>query len=280
VRLPRRLLTALAAIPPLLALGSPTHAAALPKPDHVVVVVMENQGYGNIIGSSSAPYVNGLAGQGASFTQSYGVTHPSQPNYIALFSGSTQGVTSDSCPRNFTGKGNLGRQLLDAGKTFTAYSESMPSDGFTGCSSSDALYQRKHNPSVDFGNVPAASNRTYAAFPSDFTRLPTLSFVAPNMCNDMHDCSIATGDKWLKNHIDAYAQWAKTHNSLLVLTWDEDDFSGTNQIPTIMVGQSVKSGGYAEHIDHYTVLRTLEDIYGLPALGTAAQRSAITDVWQ
>jgi acid phosphatase len=280
VRLPRRLLTALAAIPPLLALSNPAHAAALPKPDHVVVVVMENQGYGNVIGSSSAPYVNGLAGQGASFTQSYGVTHPSQPNYIALFSGSTQGVTSDSCPRNFTGKGNLGRQLLDAGRTFTGYSESMPSDGFTGCSSSNALYQRKHNPWADFSNVPTASNRTYAAFPSDFTRLPTLSFVVPNMCNDMHDCSIATGDTWLKNHIDAYAQWAKTHNSLLVLTWDEDDFSGTNQIPTIMVGQSVKPGGYAEHIDHYTVLRTLEDIYGLPALGTAAQRSAITDVWQ
>ncbi|MFL6053225.1 MAG: alkaline phosphatase family protein [Actinoallomurus sp.] len=184
-------------------------------------------------------------------------------------------MTSDSCPKNFTGKGNLGRQLIDAGKTFTGYSESMPSDGYTGCSSSDGLYARKHNPWVDFTNVPAASNRTYAAFPSSFASLPTVSFVTPNMCDDMHDCSIATGDTWLKNHIDAYAQWAKTHNSLLVLTWDEDDYSGSNQITTIMVGQPVKPGSYSEHIDHYTVLRTLEDIYGAP--GARHRRPADRD---
>jgi phosphatidylinositol-3-phosphatase len=275
-----RLLTVLATAFALLVPAVTARAAALPDPDHVVVVVMENKAFSQIIGSSSAPYINGLAAQGANFTQSFAVTHPSQPNYIALFSGSTQGVTNDTCPRNFTGAANLGNQLLGAGRTFTGYSETMPSDGFTGCSSPNGLYQRKHNPWVDFDNVPAATNRTFAAFPSDFATLPALSFVVPNMCDDMHDCPVSTGDTWLRDHIDPYAQWAKAHNSLLVLTFDEDDSGHSNQITTVVVGQQVKPGSYAERIDHYTVLRTLEDIYGLPALGNAAQRTAITDIWQ
>jgi phosphatidylinositol-3-phosphatase len=275
-----RLLAALAAAFALLAPAGNARAAALPNPDHVVVVVLENKAFSQIIGSSSAPYINGLAGQGANFTQSFAVTHPSQPNYIALLSGSTQGVLTDGCPQNFTGVANLGSQLIGSGRTFAGYSESMPSDGFTGCSSPDGSYMRKHNPWVDFDNVPASANRTFAAFPSDFGTLPRLSFVVPNMCNDMHDCSISTGDTWLRDHIDPYAQWAKKHNSLLMLTFDEDDGLHLNQITTIVVGQPVKPGSYGEPIDHYTVLRTLEDIYGLPALGNAALRTPITDIWQ
>jgi phosphatidylinositol-3-phosphatase len=273
-----RLLTALATAFALLVPAVTARAAALPTPDHIVVVIMENHSFSQIIGSSSAPYINGLAAQGANLTQSFAVTHPSQPNYIALFSGSPQGVTNDNCPKDFTGVANLGSQVLGSGRTFTGYSESMPSDGFTGCTSGE--YARKHNPWVDFDNVPAADNRTFAPFPTDFTTLPTLSFVVPNLCNDMHDCSIQTGDTWLRDNIDPYVQWAKAHNSLLVLTWDEDDSSHSNQIPTVVVGQPVRPGSYSEHVDHYTVLRTLEDIYGLPALGNAAQRTAITDIWQ
>ncbi|UOZ05833.1 alkaline phosphatase family protein [Amycolatopsis sp. WQ 127309] len=253
-------------------------AASVPAFDHVVLVMFENKKYSSINGSSSAPYFNTLAAQSAKFTNSFAITHPSQPNYVALFSGATQGVTSDSCPANLGAKDNLGRQLIGAGKTFKGYSESMPSDGYTGCSS--GTYMRKHNSWVDFSNVPAASNVRYTSFPADFTQLPTVAFVTPNMCSDMHDCAIGTGDTWLKNNLDAYAQWAKTHNSLLITTFDEDSGTSVNQIFTSFTGAHVKAGSYSESINHYTVLRTIEASYGLPGIGGAASKSPILDVWQ
>jgi acid phosphatase len=252
--------------------------ATVPRPDHIVLVMFENKKYSSISGSSSAPYFNSLASQGAKFTQSFAITHPSQPNYIALLSGATQGVTDDSCPRDFATTENLAHQLIAAGFSFKGYSESMPSDGYTGCSS--GTYMRKHNSWVDFGNVPAASNVRYSTFPTDYSTLPAVSFVTPNMCNDMHDCSIGTGDTWLKNNLDAYAQWAKTHNSLLIVTFDEDSGTSTNKIFTAFVGQHVKVGTYSESINHYSILRTIEDAYGLAAIGGAASKSPITDVWQ
>ena len=253
-------------------------AAAIPRPDHVVVVMEENHSYSDVIGSSSAPYINSLAAGGASFTQSFAVTHPSEPNYLALFSGSTHSLTSDSCPHTYTTQ-NLGSELITAGFSFTGYSESMPSDGYTGCTS--GAYARKHNPWVNFtSNVPAASNRTLAAFPTSFSSLPTVSFVIPNLNDDMHDGTVAAGDSWLKTHLDSYAQWAKTHNSLLVVTWDEDDNSANNQIPTIFYGQHVLPGSYSEHVTHYGVLRTLEDAYGLPKVGSSATATPVTDCWQ
>ncbi|MGW3965507.1 alkaline phosphatase family protein [Amycolatopsis sp. NPDC005003] len=253
-------------------------AAAVPAFDHIVLVMFENKKYSSINGSSSAPYFNTLASQSAKFTNSFAITHPSQPNYVALFSGATQGVTDDSCPANLGAKANLGRQLIDAGKTFKGYSEAMPSDGYTGCSS--GTYRRKHNSWVDFSNVPAASNVRFSGFPSDFTQLPTVSFVTPDMCSDMHDCSVGTGDTWLKKNLDAYAQWAKTHNSLLITTFDEDSGTSVNQIFTTFTGANVKVGSYGESINHYTVLRTIEASYGLPGIGGAASKSPILDVWQ
>jgi hypothetical protein len=252
-------------------------ANGVPLRDHVVVVVMENHARSQIIGSSSAPYINSIASQGANFSQSFGVTHPSQPNYLALFSGSTQGTTSDSCPHTFS-TANLGQELVAAGRTFTGYSESMPSDGYTGCTS--GTYARKHNPWVNFTNVSASANLRFSRFPTNFTTLPSVSFVVPNLCDDMHDCSISTGDTWLKNNIDPYAQWAKTHNSVLVLTFDEDDSSHTNNIPTVIVGAGVKTGTFTETINHYNVLRTLEDMYGLPYAGNSATAAPIIDIWQ
>ncbi|MGW3995708.1 alkaline phosphatase family protein [Amycolatopsis sp. NPDC004772] len=253
-------------------------AAAVPAFDHIVLVMFENKKYSSINGSSSAPYFNTLASQSAKFTNSFAITHPSQPNYVALFSGATQGVTDDSCPANLGAKANLGRQLIDAGKTFKGYSEAMPSDGYTGCSS--GTYRRKHNSWVDFSNVPAASNLRFSGFPSDFTQLPTVAFVTPDMCSDMHDCSVGTGDTWLKKNLDAYAQWAKTHNSLLITTFDEDSGTSVNQIFTTFTGANVKVGSYSESISHYTVLRTIEAAYGLPGIGNAASKSPILDVWQ
>ncbi|MFL6022869.1 MAG: alkaline phosphatase family protein [Marmoricola sp.] len=254
-------------------------AAALPKYDHVVLAIFENEAQSQIFGSANAPYLTGLANQGANFTQSYAIEHPSQPNYLDLFSGSNQSVTSDACPQSFSAD-NLGHQLISAGKTFVGYSENLPATGSTACSSSDGLYQRKHAPWVNFTDLNQSSvSKPYTAFPTDFSTLPTFSFVTPNMCDDMHDCSVSTGDTWAKNHLDAYAQWAKTHNSLLIVTFDEDDRNHGNQIETAFIGAHVKVGSYSEHIDHYTVLRTLEDMYGLPALGGAASRASIADVW-
>ncbi|MEU7032047.1 alkaline phosphatase family protein, partial [Streptomyces sp. NPDC046275] len=253
-------------------------ASSVPQYDHVVVVMFENKNYSSIKGSSSAPYLNSLASQGTLFTNAFGVTHPSQPNYIALFSGSQQGVTNDDCPKSFS-TGNLGQQLLNAGRTFKGYSEGLPSAGYTGCSSGN--YRRKHAPWVDFPTVSgAAYNVPYSTFPSDYTKLPTVSFVIPDMCNDMHDCSVGTGDTWIKNKLDGYVQWAKTHNSLLIATFDEDNFTSVNQIYTVFAGAHVKAGYQSStQINHYNVLRTLEDMYGLSPLGSAANKSPVTDAW-
>lgn len=255
-------------------------SGVIPRYDHVVVVVMENASRSSIVGNTvDAPYINSLLSSGANFTQAYAVTHPSQPNYLALFSGSTQGITDDTCPHTF-GADNLGNQLIAAGYTFAGYSETMPSIGYTGCGYGVSGYVRRHNPWVDFSNLAPSTNLPYTSFPSDFTQLPTLSFVIPNLCNDMHDCSIATGDTWLSSHIDTYVNWAKTHNSLLILTWDENDnLAEGNQVITLFVGANINAGAYAERIDHYRVLRTLEDMYGLAPLGNASATTPITDVW-
>jgi hypothetical protein len=263
-----------------LAAGALSPARAIPgvvPPDHVVIVIEENKSYTQITGSSSATYIKSLAAQGALLTQSHGVRHPSEPNYLALFSGSTQGLTDDSCPHTYSGA-NLGSELLGAGLSFAGYSEDLPSTGSTVCSS--GKYFRKHNPWVNFTNVPSSANKPFTSFPTTFTSLPTLSFVVPNQDNDMHDGTIGQADTWLKAHLDAYVQWAKTHNSLLVLTFDEDDGSEGNRIVTFFVGPMVKVGTFSETVNHYNVLRTLEDLYSLPHAGSAGTTSPITDIWK
>lgn len=257
---------------------------ALPQPDHVVIVMEENHAYAQIIGSSSAPYINTLATQGALFTSSYGISHPSQPNYVALFSGSTQGLTDDSCPHTFSGP-DLGSQLLAAHISFTGYSEDLPSAGATDCTAPwwnlwAPPYARKHAPWVDFSDVPASSNQPFTSFPSNYNSLPAVSFVIPNQQDDMHSGTIQAADTWLQSKLSGYAQWAQTHNSLLIVTWDEDDSASGNHIPTIFVGAHVKPGQYSESINHYTVLRTIEALYGLAGINNSGSVNPISDVWQ
>jgi phospholipase C len=255
------------------------HAGQLPRPDHVVVVIEENRGYSQMMNMrNSNSYIHALARRGALFTQSYGVTHPSQPNYLALFSGSTQGVTRNSCPHTFDND-NLASSLLAAGLSFGSFSESLPAAGDLSCSS--GAYQRKHNPVANWQGtrLPAALNRRFADFPSDFSRLPTVSFVIPDQDNDMHDGDFEAGDEWLKRHIGPYVDWAMKHNSLLILTWDEDNYQEGNHIVTILAGPMVRTGSSDQLIDHYSVLRTLLDFYDLPALGASRDAKAIKDIW-
>jgi acid phosphatase len=257
-------------------------AAGVPAPAHVVIVVEENRSQANIIGSTSAPYINQLAAGGAMMSQSFAEVHPSEPNYFALFAGSTLGVTQNVCPVNAGATPNLGAQLLAAGHTFMGFAESLPAVGSTVCSA--GKYARKHVPWVNFTNIPSAYSVPFSVFPppsapQGYAGLPTVSFVIPNLDNDMHDGSIGQGDTWLYQNLSGYATWAKANNSLLILTWDEDDNTPRNQIPTIFYGAGVKPGTYAQPISHYNVLSTLEEMYGLPKLGLAARAPAITDIW-
>jgi phosphatidylinositol-3-phosphatase len=266
--------------------GTASAAGAIPRFSHVVIVVMENKNYSAIIGRpGEAPYLNKLASDGAVFSNSYAVAHPSQPNYLALFSGSTHGVTSDNCPQNVGDAPNLGAELIRSGRTFAGYSESMPSPGYTGCGSYLSLgYIRTHNPWSDFSNVPRSDNLTFASFPASYGRLPTVSFVIPNLCHDMHSCPRDSGDRWMQHNLGGYATWTQSHNSLLVVTWDED---GTlfglggdgNKVATIFYGAHVRAGTYAEHTSHYGILRTVEDMYGLAHAGASATAAPITGVW-
>jgi phospholipase C len=259
--------------------GTANAAGSVPTPDHVVVVMMENHAYTQIIGSSSAPYINSLKSGGASLTSSYAITHPSQPNYFAIFSGSTQGITDDSCyTPGFSSAPNLASEVIAAGKTWGSYNETLPSQGSTTCSS--GKYARKHNPWFGFKNVPTSTAKTFAQFPTDYTTLPKVSFVTPNLCSDMHDCSVSTGDTWLKNNLGAYATWAKTHNSVLIVTFDEDNSLSGNKIATVFYGQPVKAGSTsATKYTHYNVLRTIEDMYSTSHAGNAASASDITGIW-
>lgn len=251
--------------------------AGVPAPRHIVIVVMENHSYGEIIGDPAAPFLNRLAARGALFTRSFAVTHPSEPNYLALFSGSTYGITDDSCPHTLRGP-NLAADLAAAGKSFTAYAEDLPAAGSPVCAS--GAYARKHAPWVNFANVPASDSRPFPDFPAlDPAALPTVSWVIPNLCHDMHDCGVATGDGWLAEHLGPYARWAEGHRSLLIVTWDEDDHTAGNRIATIFAGQSVQPGRYAQRITHYNVLATVEAAYGLPRDGHAATASPITGIW-
>jgi phospholipase C len=132
---------------------------------------------------------------------------------------------------------------------------------------------------VDFANIPAADNRTGHDLPHDFSRLPTVSFLIPNMCDDMHDCPVSAGDSWASRVLPDYVRWAASHNSLLIVTFDEDDGSDANRIPTILAGPMVRPGETHQRIDHYGVLRTLEDMYGLTPLGAAADARPISGIW-
>lgn len=255
---------------------SQVQAAELPRPDHILIVIEENKSYSQIIGNPDAPYINALAQRGALFTNAHGITHPSQPNYLALFNGTTRGIRSNTCPLDLSGE-NLATVLQAKGLSFISYSESMPKAGYEGCRYGP--YMRKHNPVANWQEL-AALNQPLTALPQDFAKLPDVSWVIPDQRNDMHDGSIAQGDRWLEQNIEGYAQWAMDNNSLLIVTFDEDDGAEGNRIVTIFVGPMVKPGQYAQRIDHYNVLRTILQMHGLPGINESARAEPISTIWR
>lgn len=295
---PFTIITALLLTVSMLSFNSPQ--SSIPRYSHIIIVIEENHAYHELVGSANAPYISMLAKGGACFTDSHGIGHPSQPNYLAFFSGSTQGVTDDQCLDKVTPyhTPNLAAELLKKGLSFKGFAHTMPSEGYMGCYSvrstitGGALYARKHCPWVNWigtgeNNIPASLSVPFTSFPKDFNKLPTVSFVIPDMDYDMHNiggpgdtAAIKRGDKWLKTNLAAYANWAKKHNSLLIVTFDEDDYNpqNGNRIPTIFYGAKVRKGEYGQTIDHYNVLHTLEAMYGLPSADDVSA-APIGDVW-
>lgn len=263
-----------------LSIGPPS---ALPpsRSSHVVVIVMENAEYDELIGSASAPYVNSLARRGGLLTQSFAITHPSLPNYLALTSGSTHGISSD-CSDCRVAAANIVDQLEGAGISWGAYLEGLPSPCFLGAQAGG--YAKKHNPFAYYTDVVSSRARCsrmvgFQALANDLRggRLPTYTWISPNLCDDGHDCAIATADRFLARTVPALLHELGAHG-LLVLTWDEGvsdrgccRAAKGGHVATLVLGPDVRPGARASSpVDHYGVLGSIEGALGLPALGGAA----------
>jgi len=234
---------------------------------------MENQAYGNIIGSSSAPYINSLLASGGLATNYFGVSHPSLPNYLALTGGSAFNIGSD-CTTCWVSAQNIADGVEGVGKTWKAYEESMPSACFVGDS---YPYMQKHDPFIYFNDIRTDSTRCqnrvvpYTQMRSDLkssSTTPNFAFITPNMCNDMHDCAISTGDSWLQQQVPSILSSPAftTQSSLLAITWDEDDSSAGNQVPLILLGGVTAGSTSSAAYNHYSLLHTIESGLGLPTL--------------
>jgi hypothetical protein len=264
--------------------GGDAKASSVPRLDHVIVVIMENKSYEQTI---HAPYTSKLIATGALFSASTATHHPSLPNYLALWSGSNQGVNENTCPAAgspFSAE-NLGHACEAAGLTWRAYSEDLPAAGSAVCTNNGTRYTRKHDPWTYFGNLDHMNERPYEDLATDIAagKLPNLAFVVPNNCDNSHDngpCDVAAADHWLANNLPAMLA-ALGRRGVLILTWDEDDNASGNHILTVMNGTPVRAGTVSSRpITHYTVLRTISDALSLPAFGAAKDETPITDVWR
>ena len=274
----------------VLLLAGSARSAGVPHHDRVVVVVMENKSYDE---ARVQPYTAGLIAQGATLISSFAVTHPSQPNYLALWGANTLGVVNDNCPPAGSPyfSENLGQSCELAGLSWRAYSENLATAGSSACAfdgnTSTGLYTRKHDPWTDFHNLNHANERPYSDLAADLAAhaLPNLAFLIPNNCHNSHNsstpgCGVADADAWLAANLPAViAELGPA--GLLVLTWDEDDISANNHILTVLVGPQVIPGiQSAQVVNHYTVVRMICEALGFPTFQRSNTEASITGVWK
>jgi len=280
------LLLAIAAIASTLATSASASKPRLPHFWHVIVVVFENKDEGQVLGSEDAPTFNRLARQYATLTPYEATTHPSLPNYLMLVSGTTGGITTD-CTDCTLGVPNLVDSLEAAHMSWRTYAESLPSPGYTGAFS--GRYAKKHNPFVYFRDVLASPKRLarivpFAQFGRDCTRrrLPRFALVIPDLCNDMHDCPVATGDAWLRRKIVPLLGKPQLADSVVFVIFDEGlTGSGGGRVPAIALGPVVKPHSRPSAlVTHPALLRTIEQAWGLPYLGASADAAPIAGIWR
>jgi hypothetical protein len=239
-----------------------TQATLPPSAAHVVVIVFENKSVGQI-DAVSAPTFTALGRRYARLTNYFAITHPSLPNYLALVSGSTHGVRNNCTTCSVAGT-TIGDQLARARRSWYAYAEGYPDDyGFA----------KKHVPFLYFRN---GASHVLPLSRFDAQGLPDFAFVVPNLCHDMHDCSVATGDAWLKRFVRPLLSLPQT---VVFVVFDEG--ADNNHVAAYALGTLVRPGSvYAARVDHYGLLRTIEDLWSLPRLGAARDGRPITGIWR
>ncbi len=252
-------------------------------PSHVFVVIFENEAADAALGPE-APYLASLAARYGYATNYLATTHPSQPNYLEIFSGSTQGVTDDK-PHDVTAP-SLADQLEGAGFTWRVYAENYPGNCFTGKKSLDGAdgkgeYRRKHNPAISFTAISGDPAR--CANITDFSHFDPagsdVAFIVPNQCNDMHDCPISTGDAWAKRFLAPLIASPAMADGVLFITFDEAHGDRSNHIATIVVAPRLAAPvTSAKAYGHPSLLRTIEELYGLPCLADACQAEPMADL--
>lgn len=248
---------------------------------HIAVIVLENEEFGQIIGSRQAPFLNALARRYGLASESFAITHPSLPNYLALTGGSTFGITSD-CDSCTAPGGGLAGQLTSAGISWSAYMEDLPHPCFLGAGAGE--YAKKHDPFAYYRTLasePALCKRivplrALAAAERSKT-LPRFAWITPNLCNDMHDCAPAIGDRFLSGLVPPLLR-ALGPRGLLLITFDEgttDDgccrLAAGGHIATILAGGLVRPHSrLTVPVDHYSVLQAIEDLFDVRRLAGAA----------
>ena len=248
----------------------------------IVVIVMENKESGAVLGSAATPYLNALSRRYGVATQSFAIGHPSLPNYLALTSGSTHGITSD-CTGCRVRAPNIVDQLTGAGISWKAYLEGYPARCFAGAGI--GAYAKKHNPFIYYRDISGNPTRCknlvgFGALTADLRagRLPTFAWITPNLCNDTHDCGVATGDRFLARTVPSLLREIGPHG-FLVVTWDEGTtnrgccggVARGGHIATVVAGPDVIARSRTSAaVDHYGVLATIEHALALPTLGGAA----------
>jgi hypothetical protein len=260
---------------------------AVPAFRHAIVVVFENKEQGEVAGNPEAPTFAELGRRYATLSTYQAVAHPSLPNYLALVSGSTQGIESD-CTSCLVRAPNVADLLERAGLSWKTYAEGLPRTGFTGASA--GLYAKKHNPFLYFAGIAQNPSRRARVVPlAQLSRdlaaeqLPDFALVVPNLCHDMHDCPVATGDQWLRRTIVPLLREPQLAGSVVFVVFDEGatDEGGGGRVVALALGPLVRPGSdYDRATTHFGLLRTLEDAWGLPRLGRSAQAQPITGIWK